>query len=229
MLESLEDRWLPSQIGLTVSSLADSGSGTLRAAIATADAGSHSDKFTIDFSVSGTIDLQSPLPDLNGNIAVQGPGAAGLTIEPLGGLSFTSAIVTVDAGQTVSLSGLTIANGNAGGIANDGGTLTVSGCTISGNSSTSGGGGIASINGTLTVTGSTLSNNAAGSGGAIFAYNSFTDTGNFTGALTVTGSTLSNNSAEVGGAIWDYGTQKLTSAAAICVATRPPGPARSGP
>ena len=36
-LESLEDRWLPSQIGLTVSSLADSGPGTLRAAIATAN------------------------------------------------------------------------------------------------------------------------------------------------------------------------------------------------
>jgi hypothetical protein len=45
---------------LTVSSLADSGPGTLRAAILAADAGSHSDKFTIGFSVTGTIALQTP-------------------------------------------------------------------------------------------------------------------------------------------------------------------------
>src|SRR5262249_17305195 len=70
-LEALEDRWLPSQIGLTVSSLADTAPGTppapgtLRAAILAADAGSHSDKFTINFAVTGTIDLLSPLPDLN--------------------------------------------------------------------------------------------------------------------------------------------------------------------
>src|SRR5262249_48333685 len=52
-LEALEDRWLPSQIGLTVTSLADSGTGTLREAIQIADAGSHSDKFTISFARTG--------------------------------------------------------------------------------------------------------------------------------------------------------------------------------
>src|SRR5437879_6276079 len=41
-LEALEDRAVPAQLSLTVSSLADSGAGTLRAAILTADAGSHS-------------------------------------------------------------------------------------------------------------------------------------------------------------------------------------------
>ena len=56
-LEGLEDRWLPSQVGLTVTSLADSRTGTLRAAILTADAGSPSEKFTIGFAVTGTIDL----------------------------------------------------------------------------------------------------------------------------------------------------------------------------
>src|SRR5262249_10568728 len=130
-LEALEDRWLPSQVGLMVTSLADSGSGTLRAAILTADAGSHSDKFTIGFAVNGTIDLQSPLPDLNNSITVQGPGASSLTVERAAGASFASAIVTVDSGQTASLSGLTIANGNEGGIVNDG-TLTVTACTVSG-------------------------------------------------------------------------------------------------
>jgi hypothetical protein len=80
-LEGLEDRWFPSQVGLTVNSLADSGPGTLRSAILTADAGSHSDRFTIGFGVTGKIDLQSPLPDLNNRIVIQGPGAASLTVE----------------------------------------------------------------------------------------------------------------------------------------------------
>jgi predicted outer membrane repeat protein len=206
-LEALEDRWLPSQIGLTVTSLADSGPGTLRAAILTADAGSHSDKFTIGFAVTGTIDLQSPLPDLNNTIAVQGPGANRLTVERAAGYSFSSAIVTVDAGQTASLSGLTVANGNAGGIVNDG-TLTVSGCTISGNSVpnvvalSGGGGGILNYLGTLTVSGSTVSNNTARFGGGIY---------NVVGTLTVSGSTISGNSAAAnGGGILDEGSSPTT-------------------
>ena len=123
-----------------------------------ADAGRASDKFTIDFAVTGAIDLQSPLPDLNNTIAIQGPGAGSLTVHRDAGYSFASAILTVDAGRKVSLSGLTIADGNrrrhlqrgdadgqrqhplrqlrqsvGGGIYNDG-TLTVSGSTLSGNS-----------------------------------------------------------------------------------------------
>src|SRR5438552_486830 len=90
--EILEDRVVLSQIGLTVSSLADSGAGTLRAAILTADAGTHSDHFTIGFAVAGTIDLQSPLPDLNNSIAIQGPGPGSLTVERAATASFASAI-----------------------------------------------------------------------------------------------------------------------------------------
>jgi predicted outer membrane repeat protein len=205
-LEALEDRWLPSQISLSVTSLADSGPGSLRAAILTADAGSHSDKFTISFAVTGTIDLQSPLPDLNNNITIQGPGASSLTVERAAGASFSSAIVTVDSGQTASLSGLTAANGNAGGIVNDG-TLTVSGCTISGNSvpnivALSGaGGGILNYLGTLTVSGSTVTNNTARFGAGIYNV----------GTLTVSGSTFSGNSAAGdGGGIYDEGLSPTT-------------------
>ncbi|HEY7424073.1 MAG TPA: hypothetical protein VH682_07540, partial [Gemmataceae bacterium] len=118
--------------------------------------GSHSDKFTIDVAVKGTIDLQSPLPDLNNSIAIQSPGAASLTVERAAGVPFLSAIVTVDTGQTASLSGLTIANGNDSGIANDGGMLTVSGCTICGNSGFDGGGIVNDLEGTLTICNSTL-------------------------------------------------------------------------
>jgi predicted outer membrane repeat protein len=192
-LEALEDRWLPSQIGLTVTTLADSGPGTLRAAIQTADAGSHSDKFTIGFSVTGTIDLQSPLPDLNNNIDIEGPGASSLTIERAAGFSFSSAIITVDSGQTASLSGLTIANGNAGGIDNAG-TLTVANSAVLNNTAFhtqdtgifGSGGGIFNQNlSTLTVSGSTVSGNSASFGGGIENL----------GTLTVGGSTVSGNSA----------------------------------
>jgi hypothetical protein len=224
-LEVLEDRWLPSQIGLTVTSLADSGPGTLRAAIQTADAGSHSDKFTISFAVSGTIDLQSPLPALTNNIAIQGPGGSSLTVERAAGASFSSAndfgsIFFIGSGQTASLSGLTIANGTTWGIYNNGGTVSVSNCTVSGNSaggiSTFGtltisnstisgnsdsslGGGIANaVGSTLTVSGCTISGNSCGGdGGGIFNE----------GQLTVTDSTLSGNSAGFeGGGIWSTGS-----------------------
>ena len=55
-----------------VTSLADSGPGTLRQAITTADAGATTDSYdiTIEPSASGTIDLKSVLPDLSRNITL---------------------------------------------------------------------------------------------------------------------------------------------------------------
>src|SRR5262249_15154715 len=150
---------------------------------------SHSDQFTIGFSVAGTIDLQSPLPDLKNSISIQGPGAGSLTVEEAPLTSFSSAIVTVDSGQTASLSGLTIANGNQGGIANQG-TLTVKTCTITGNSSPFFGGGIFNDFGKLTVNDSTISGNTAGGkyNGGFFTFT--TGGGIFTegGSLTLTNS-----------------------------------------
>jgi hypothetical protein len=223
-LEALEDRWLPSQIGLTVTSLVDSGPGTLRAAILTADAGSHSDQFTIGFAVTGTIDLQSPLPALTNSIAIQGPGAGSLTVEEAAGTSFLGTIVVVAEGQTASLSGLTIANGTDDAIFNTG-ALTISGCTFSGNSGVNGaifnnsgsmsvsgctitgnsgvfGGGISNFGGPLTVSGCDLSGNTAEEGGGIF---------NFGGKLTVSGSTIAGNSAIAGGGIFNSGTATISA------------------
>jgi hypothetical protein len=203
-LDSLEDRCLPSRIGLTVNSLADSGAGSLRAAITAADTGSPSDKFTISFSVTGTIDLQTPLPDLNNSIAIQGPGAGSLTIMRDSAVLFTSPILAVDAGQTAGLSGLTIANGdnllvpgsgggNGGGIVNFG-ALTVSDCTLYRNTTGHDGGGIWNA-GTLTVSNSTFTGNTApGDGGGAILND---------GLLTVTASLFSGNSAVVGGGIYN--------------------------
>jgi hypothetical protein len=222
-LEGLEGRDVPAQVNLTVSSLADSGPGTLRAAILTADAGSPSDKFTIGFGVTGTIDLQSPLPDLNNAIAIQGTGAGSLTVEQAAGTSFTSAIVTVDAGRTASLAGLTIANGSAGGIASNG-TLTVTACTVSGNSAFVGGGILNNSGGGLAVLGCLITGNTGVFGGGVCNFGTVTVSNNsilsgnsasFEGGgvynfstLTVSGSTISGNSAtglnSTGGGIFNY-------------------------
>jgi predicted outer membrane repeat protein len=194
-LDALEDRWLPST--LTVTSLADSGPGTLRAAIQTADA-SQSGNFTIDFAVTGKIDLQSVLPDLANNISINGPGASSLTVERAASASSNFGIFCVDWRQTVSLSGLTVANGTEGGIGNDG-TLSVSNCTVTGNSDFvfEAGGGIDNAPAAaLTVSDCIISNNPGEFGGGIFNQ----------GTMTVTDSAVSGNSATAqGGGIWNSG------------------------
>ena len=102
--------------------------------------------------------------------------------------------------MTATIAGLTIADGksdsNGGGIDNAG-TLTVTNCTLSGNSAPQGGGILSEPGGTLTVTNSTLSGNSADYfGGGIL---------NYEGTLTVTNSTLSGNSAGEGGGIDNAG------------------------
>jgi predicted outer membrane repeat protein len=218
-MEALEDRWLPSQIGLTVTTLSDAGPGSLRAAILTADAGSHSDQSTIGFTVSGTIDLQRPLPDLNNSIAIRGPRAGSLTVQRDAAVTFTSAILIVDVGQTASLAGLTIANGSAGGIVNNG-TLTVSDCTVPGNSAFIGGGIFNGSEGGVVVRDSVLMGNTAQLGGGIANEN----LSGSVATVTVSGSTLSGNSAiaidvngrstgSFGGGIWSessFGSAAVT-------------------
>jgi predicted outer membrane repeat protein len=209
-LEVLEDRWLPST--LTVTNNLDSGKGSLRYEIAHAD----KNKDTIVFApgLSGqTITLTSGELDIPTNLTIQGPspGAAPVTISGGG----SSRVFEVEAGITVTLSGLTVRDGDGvavagsstqfdgqgGGILNLG-TLTVTNCTLSGNSAQYGGGiynaGTATIsNSTVGMTklsdGSTLPGNVASiDGGGI--YNGFT--------AAVTNSTLSGNSAtDLGGGI----------------------------
>jgi uncharacterized repeat protein (TIGR03803 family)/parallel beta-helix repeat protein len=84
-----------------------------------------------------------------------------------------------------------IAYNHGSGIANSGGTVTVSNCDIASNSATGNGGGILN-SGTLSVNNCTLSGNSAGDGGGIYS----------NGQLTVTGSTFSGNSASDGGGIY---------------------------
>src|SRR5262249_45645916 len=70
-LEPLEDRAVPAVFPVTT--LADSGAGSLRQAILDANATPGDD--TIPVQVNGAISLAGALPDLNSNLDLQGPGA----------------------------------------------------------------------------------------------------------------------------------------------------------
>ena len=104
---------------------------TLREAIQAA--GADADTSAITFSVTGTIALAANLPALNQNLSISGP-VGGLTVSGANAYSVFS--VT---GGDVTLRNFTISNGQggstvgAGGIAARGGTLTLSGLRVTGN------------------------------------------------------------------------------------------------
>jgi uncharacterized repeat protein (TIGR02543 family) len=180
-----------------VTNLNDTGTGSLRACISTVSSGG-----TIAFNPSlegGTITLGSTLT-ISASMTIAGPGANLLTISGANAYQIFSII----SGPTVTISGLTIANGtdNGGGIVNLG-SLTVSNCTFSGNTGSGDGGGIFNDAGTLTVNNSTFSGNTSGAGGGAGG-GIFNNVG---AQLTVNNSTFSGNTAGYGGGIYnDAGT-----------------------
>ena len=112
----------------TVTSLADSGTGTLRDTIAASAAND-----SIVFSVTGTITLTSGELVIGRNLTITGP-TGGVTVSG----NNASRVFNIQTG-TVNLSNLTLINGNpfggvGGGIYNhNGANLTLNNCTISGN------------------------------------------------------------------------------------------------
>ncbi len=92
---------------------------------------------------------------------------------------------------TVTLTNCTVSNnhvlgGNGGGIFNTGGSVTLNGCTVTGNSASQGGGGIFNSSGTVTLNSCTITSNSAGYGGG-GVYN--VDMLKISGNVNVTGNT----------------------------------------
>ncbi|MET0621893.1 MAG: Calx-beta domain-containing protein [Pyrinomonadaceae bacterium] len=186
-----------------------SGACTLRAAIqqANADAAAAS----VGFAVNGAINLTGALPDLSTNMTIGGPGSSLLTVRRDTGGIYRVFTVGV---ATVTISGLTISNGQAidgpgllsgwpgepgGGVSNKG-TLTLTDCVVSGNASGRGGIGLSNPARTRGIN---------GSGGGV--YNE--------GRLTMNNCVVSNNSVqgeatrqsgEGGGGIYSTGELSMT-------------------
>ncbi|MFO0808472.1 MAG: right-handed parallel beta-helix repeat-containing protein [Gemmataceae bacterium] len=204
----------------TVTTNADSGTGSLRDVITQANASANVDTISFAPTVTGTISLQSALPTITNPITLTGPGASVLTVrrDPAAGSTFRVLTIGGISPFSSTVSGLTISGGvtsgtvlgtrGGGGIAiNATKTLTVLDSIITGNTASGEGGGIyVGIGSTLTVRNSTVSGNTAGTdsaatyrvGGGIYMRSG--------GTLTVENSTVSGNTSPTqGGGIYMYG------------------------
>jgi hypothetical protein len=218
-LEALEGRALPSTF--TVLNLNDSGPGSLRAAVTSANTTPGADVLQFAPGLKGTITLASEL-GITDDLAINGPGANHLTVS--GNNAFR--VFDVSNHATVSIAGLTIANGSVtadesttfggGGILNEAGsTLTLTRDTLSNNQATASndtidvfGGGLLN-EGTAKVAFCTFRGNQAlgGGGTSFFGGSAGGGIDNFGGAtLTVTNSTFTGNQAMGSGTInWGMG------------------------
>ena len=180
-------------VNTTADTVAVDGGCTLREAIANANAssdttggdctaGTGSDTIAFGFPpgtpLPPVINVASTLSLVSSSISIDGPantinGQIPIVID--GGGSVRVLSVKTPNGDPVAqvhLSGLTIrnghyANGGAGIYAGSNVLLTVSGCTLTGNTTPFGGGAIVTVNAALVISDSTISGNSADTGGAI--------------------------------------------------------------
>lgn len=138
-----------------VTTLNDSGPGSLRQRIAEVAPGE-----TIAFAVTGTITLTNGELVITNDLTISGPGAANLAIS---GNNSSRVFAISNSAATVNISGLAIRNGRAKSGTNG---LNGTGSNSPGGSGSNGqnGGGIFNL-GTLTMTSCIISNNSTGIGG----------------------------------------------------------------
>jgi Calx-beta domain len=181
-----------------VTSLADAGVGSLREALAEANLSGAPASITFDSTVTGTIELADQLY-VRSSVDIQGPGKAALTIS---GMNNTRVLYVgdVDGLATVSISGLTIANGYSGSGYGGGiqstESLYLDNVDVINSSSDALGGGIAAFGnepGTLVdIRNSTISGNAGSFGGGAYV-------AGLSGGLTIVDSTITDNDATYSG------------------------------
>jgi len=175
---------------------------------------------TINFSLTGTINLSSALPVLSSNITINGPGSNLMTVRRNTGGNYR----ILQSSANSSISGLTITNGrtpdavtediapSGGGIWQTGGSLTLRDVVITGNTTGNGGsmrlgsptfggfggfGGGIYASGNLTMTDCVISNNTTGKGGNGLTFGGSGGRGAgiyfAPGTLTLTNVTISGN------------------------------------
>src|SRR5262249_11285468 len=151
------------------------------------------------FTSPTTIVLTTGVIPITDDLTITGLGQSLITVDG-NALSQIFNINIPGTAGTVSISGLTITNGNAtsdgGAIFNQNENLTVTASTISDSTTSTQGGGIGiGANGSLTLVNSTVSGNSGGTGGGVYFLAN--------GSLAVSGSTISGNkSAVYGGGVY---------------------------
>ena len=147
---------------------------------------------------------------VSGSVTVTGDGSATTFVQAhaTDAASATNRVFKVESGNTVTISNMTVRNGNAtagigGGIYNEG-ALTVNNTTISDNTTIGYGGGICNDSGgDITIEKCTISNNSAGSNGGGISSND---------DINIYNSTISGNTANgAGGGIVKYGADKTVT------------------
>jgi hypothetical protein len=230
----------------TVTSLNDSGAGTLRQAVLDANATPAADRILFAPSVTGTITLASHI-SIQRPLEIIGPGPDKLAvsgddlIKPLGasmvvpgdpvaisGLTVTrglglegGAIRNQDAAMTLTNMAIVANNAGVGGGISSSGPLTLSDSTVSGNTGDSGAGGIAADT-DLTILRSTIAGNVAdmgGSGGGVSGPGAAGST------FTLRDSTVAGNTAQSdgGGVVNDTATLTIENSV-LADNTAPNGP-----
>jgi hypothetical protein len=209
---------------LVVSTLADSGVGSLRQAMLDANSAAGVDTITFTAGLTGTIDVQSDLPALNEGIDLQGPGASVITIDggwtAAGGAATGHSLFVLDdidvAEGASTISGVTITGGNGSNNEGAGGgaiqkyygdaDLTIADVVLTGNYAPNDGGAVFlyETDGTVTIRDSVISNNVADRDGGALSAN-----GDDALVLTLSNVEISGNTADRdngGGMDFDDGT-----------------------
>jgi hypothetical protein len=197
----------------SVTSLGDSGAGSIRDLIAAANSGD-----TIDFLVAGTITLTSGEIAIDSDLVILSTGPANLTLSGnsanrifnitagnihLIALSFENGVTTSGSGgailnssaDTVTINNCVfnscIANFDGGAILTDGAYLTILNSTFTNNHSSFDGGGIRINSGVVNIMSSTFNGNTSGFSGAGLRL--------VGGTCTIINSTISGNTASSNG------------------------------
>jgi hypothetical protein len=199
---------------LVVTSIEDSGPGSLREAILRAVGEPGAVEIAFDpmlFAEPRVIELRSELPSLTGDLTIDGyiPDrlweASGVTLSGAG----SHRVLRVGPGGRARIAHVTIADGLAaagGGIENRG-NLVVHGVTFLSNRATEDGGGLANLEGRLSVVNSTFSGNSAGLRGGGLA--------NLGGAATLRHATFWGNLAATGGGLFNAAPMNLVNSIAV--------------
>jgi hypothetical protein len=234
---------VPSQV-FVVTNTNDFGTGSLREEIIQAGP---ADSVFIPPSVSGTINLTSGTLVIDRAMTILGPGARKLAV------ASTGSVFDISGGGAVIISGLTIGNGSGTGVTDHGNLimndcaivnnsvggfyvdqssfLTLTGCTISGNSSIIGAG--IYNDGTTMLTNCTIANNTAtdagvGGGRAGGIFNNSSSTLYLTNCTVSGNAAIGNPNGGGGGGLQLGGTAQLANTIVAGNTTDGGGPDISG-